>query len=116
MTASTQANSKFQRFAKFKDGWRFGMGKAFSSDVLMAIQQLLERVLQAGFQHDLFPGEEGELTISIYVGGKNHDFTVFPGGKVELLIEDDVIETEYQSCITVNEALERINNLKSHTV
>lgn len=103
---------KLRQFANFKNGWRFGSGLAFSNEVITAIQQLCNQALESDVKKsDLFPGEEGDLTLSLYDGSENHDFTVFPDGRIEYLVESDTEEIDYEPNLCLEEAFTKIFQL-----
>lgn len=107
-----KALSKLRQFADFKVGWRFGSGLAFSSEVITAIQQLCNKALESDItRSDLFPGDEGDLTLSLYDGPENHDFTVFPNGQIEYLVESGTKEIDYEPNLCLEEAFTKIFQL-----
>ena len=76
MTAPTPYD-KLRTFATYPDGWAFGEGRAFSQEVLTQAGWLMDKLDDAGHEFDVFPGHDGQIVVTAYIGTKELiDFTV----------------------------------------
>ena len=80
--------AKVKSFAKLQKGWCYGMGDALSSKVIDYATEWLITFFRQGFaESNVFPGADGEILLSIYVGEANLDLTVYPDGEASLVAE-----------------------------
>ena len=74
---------KLDSFASLQAGWHYGRGKTFTARVLFIVS-LLER--QAGHlgvdQTDVFPGQDGDITLALYRGEDEFFFRVQESGEI----------------------------------
>lgn len=75
---------KIASFGQYRHGWCYGRGVPFAEEIVNAAKWLNKVAVESGyFETDAFPGENGEIQLSIYGQQDNYlEFTIEPNGKV----------------------------------
>jgi hypothetical protein len=86
MTSSTI--EKIQSFGDFNQGWSFGEGGPFAPSILLKAMQLIKTAHALGFaETDAFPGLNGEVMVTIYLGADYWEFTIEPDETITFAFE-----------------------------
>jgi hypothetical protein len=68
----SQSLEKLARIAKYRDGWAYGEGRAFSENAI----KIATMLVGLGGTTDVFPGRNGEITVTFYRDADSYDFIV----------------------------------------
>jgi hypothetical protein len=85
--------NKIRRFLKYPNGWHFGAGAPPSLDRVRDALILNNAAAKAGLDTNAFLGTEGEVRVTVYLGGTYLQFTLEDDNFVEYVREDREVET-----------------------
>jgi hypothetical protein len=110
MTNSTI--EKIQSFGNFTQGWSFGEGVPFAPSILLKAMQLIKTAYALGFtETDAFPGLNGEVMGTIYLGQDYWEFTLEPDEMLTFIYEKDNKTIFYEEGLPFECAASRITNI-----
>jgi hypothetical protein len=110
MTSDTIA--KIQSFSDFARGWSFGEGVPFAPSILLKATQLIKTAHVLGFQEtDVFPGLNGEVMVTIYLGADYWEFTIEPDETVTFAYERDDETILYEEGLPFEFAISSITGI-----
>jgi hypothetical protein len=100
---------RIDELAELGRGWHFGEGTALSSTVLAVAKTVASYATSRNLAElDAFPGKNGEVTIVIYVGEKDHSFQVGRDLSYSYWVESNP-ETETEEGLSFKDVLEKID-------
>jgi len=103
---------KIEDFATLRAGWCYGEGVGFSQESIAAALKVARSLLAHGFgQLDAFPGINGEIRVTAYVGACYFEFTIEPDLAVTFVREWHEKEVDYRSGLSLPDCLSRIPDL-----
>ena len=79
---------KLNRFGTFQPGWRFGEGAALRPDTLSKARQLHQFGKVLSLAADVFPHEDGDVSIMFKSGNQFLEIGCLPGEKFSLTLEE----------------------------
>lgn len=86
-------------------GWHYGSGIGTLQSVARHVTELANEAL------DCFPGIEGELSLVVYVGEKDHSFQVWADDSVRYWDEAD--PNSHDETLTLEEATARLRAIRA---
>lgn len=93
-------------------GWHYGSGIGTLPSVARHVTELANEALRLGFDSmDCFPGIEGELSLCVYVGEKDHSFQVWADDSVRYWDEAD--PNSHDETLTLEEATARLRAIRA---
>ncbi len=101
--------SKIAAFADLPVGWSYGRGRPPSASVRFTAQELLRQATRLGlYKTDAFPGESGEIALTIYAGLDYLEFIVEPNLSITYMRETDDVEIAAAENLSSAEAIKRL--------
>jgi hypothetical protein len=105
----TQTAEKIWSFRELPVGWHYGDGTPPANETVDSALRLNEEAAQAGFEKtNAFPGIEGEIQVTAWLGSLCLEFTIERDGRVTFVQEQDQQEITYESALTLDEAVNRL--------
>ncbi|HZM03394.1 MAG TPA: hypothetical protein VFC44_10235 [Candidatus Saccharimonadales bacterium] len=106
--------SKILSFGEFQSGWHYGEGIAFTKRAIEDAILLHRQIYFKGFQKtDAFPGQNGEIQITVYNENHYFQFERQKEGSWEVTHEDNNQEVEFLPLQSFDQALNYVNGLNS---
>lgn len=100
-------------FEKLEDGWHYGEGISIKKNIIEIALELDRKAYECGyFETDAFPGLDGEAAFTIYYGDDYFEFMIENNGMINFSHEYNDEEINYDSKITFEEALTKIERIK----
>lgn len=107
---------KIHDFKKLGKGWSYGEGEPFKDSILNnAISLIREAFNLAFYTTDTFPGLNGEVMCTIYYSNHYLEFILEPDGDVTFTREKGDEEICYQEGLSLQDAKEKIRELRKET-
>ena len=108
----TTTSKKIQSFRSLKEGWSFGEGVAFQSQILHKAIQLIKSAHALGFDEtDAFPGINGEVMVTLYAGQDYWEFTIEADESVTFVYEAGDETRVYEEGLPFEFAVSMITNI-----
>lgn len=103
---------KIQSFSNFTQGWSFGEGVSFTPTILLKATQLIKTAHALGFtETDAFPGLNGEVMVTIYLGADYWEFTLEPDETITFAYEKDDETILYEEGLPFEFAVSSITSI-----
>ena len=93
---------KVKSFLEFEAGWYFGKGTEFKEKV---INKAIEIINSVNYETDVFPGENGEVMVSIYNNNWYYEFIIEPNLKIDFVSYKDDVLFDYKENINIQEGV-----------
>lgn len=104
---------KIHSFKRLVTGWSYGEGKQFKVPVLNDAISLVEEAFNLSFHTtDTFPGLDGEVMCTIYHENHYLEFIIEPNGSITFTREYGDEEICYQEGLLLQEAVDKIRELR----
>lgn len=104
-----QTAEKILSFSELPVGWHYGDGAPPANETIDAALRLNEEAAQAGFEKtNAFPGVEGEVQVTAWIGSLCLEFTIERDGRITFVQEQAQREIAYESALTLDEAVNRL--------
>jgi hypothetical protein len=104
---------KIQSFKDLEAGWSYGEGEPFESSVLNTAIQFNRYAFRRGFfETDAFPGLNGEVLLTIYLGRYYLEFTFEQDGSVTYYHEEAQEEVCYEEGLLLEDAQNRLETFR----
>jgi hypothetical protein len=95
-------------FCDLPVGWHYGDGAPPSKETINLALRLNQEAVEAGFEKtNAFPGIEGEIQVTAWLGSLCLEFSVERDGGITFVQELDQQEITYESALTLDEAVNR---------
>ncbi len=108
----TSTLEKVQSFSKLKDNWSFGEGSEFNVQILNKALQLVKTAHALGFQEtDTFPGLNGEIMVTLYLGQDYWEFTLESDGSVIFVYEKGEETCVYEEGLPFEFAISMVTSI-----
>ncbi|MGH9842264.1 MAG: hypothetical protein ACREEM_26230 [Blastocatellia bacterium] len=105
-----QTTAKILGFGELPVGWHYGGGVPPAEPTIAAALRLNREAEELGFEKtNAFPGIEGEIQVTAYLGSLCLEFTVERDGGITFVKEQDDQEIAYESALTLDEAIGRLH-------
>jgi hypothetical protein len=105
----TQTATKILSFRELPAGWHYGDGTPPADETIDAALRLNEEAAQAGFEKtNAFPGIEGEVQVTAWLGSLCLEFTIERDGRITFVQEQAQQEIASESALTLDEAVNRL--------
>ena len=105
-----QTTAKILGFAELPVGWHYGGGVPPAETTITAALKLNREAEASGFDKtNAFPGIEGEIQVTAYLGALCLEFTIERDGGITFVKEQDDQELAYESGLTLEEAMGRLH-------
>jgi hypothetical protein len=105
-----QTTAKILSFRELPVGWHFGGGVPPMNETIAAALKLNQEAEASGFDKtNAFPGIEGEIQVTAYLGALCLEFTIERDGGITFVKEQDDRELFYESGLTLDEAITRLH-------
>jgi hypothetical protein len=87
---------KIKELTALPDGWNFGAGRAVDAVTASRASEAVVEASLYSLETDVFPGDNGEIQVSVYSRDRYLEFVFLPSGTVEYRREqgDTVLEEE----------------------
>lgn len=110
LEASIKTLQKIQSFAHLPHGWCYGSGEPLSPEAIgHAINWLRSLVKLNLIDNNAFPGADGEIIISVYIGVINIDLSIYQNGEASLIVENGEEEIGSFSCFALRKVRDVIS-------
>jgi hypothetical protein len=107
---------KINHFSTFEPGWYYGEGRAFDPLIVEDALALNKAAVQSSFfETDAFPGTDGELVVTVYIGEHNLEFSIRRDRSIVFCQEFGNQELKYEEGLTLQEAEARIVEFRRET-
>ena len=113
-TLAQVTRRKIESFRELEAGWCYGEGVAFDEKMLEVALKFNRFAAAQGFaETDAFPGTEGEIMYTVYLGEHYLEFTINPpDGSVDYLREWGDEEVESEEGLSLSDAEEKVSEFK----
>jgi hypothetical protein len=102
---------RIDELAQLEDGWHFGLGSRPSDRVLASAKMVASYAMSCGISSlDVFPTENGGITVVLYIGKDDHSFQVQSDLSFRYWNESD-LESNIEEGLSLPEVIHRINTL-----
>lgn len=113
MPTIEETEDKIRGFVMLPDGWHYGEGRAPSKMVIYQALLLCTEARSIGFdESNAFPGIEGEIMITFYLGTTYLELSLENNGTITFVHEEDTKEIKYEEGLSFDEVVSRLEDFK----
>ena len=109
----TETIQKVKSFLEFEKGWYFGKGNEFKQEVINLAIKIINNIK---YETDVFPGESGEIMVSIYNNEWYYEFIIEHDLRIDFVSYKDDVLFNYKENIDITESIKIITKINSHHI